>query len=95
VDYQWTTDLRFRLHQALSDRVGLVAAATGGFIGVDRLRFDRGRQCGAAIEGGLRLVGERAAMDVFVGYERRVDGFPTEPFRVRMFTVGFRLMSRD
>ena len=94
VDYQWTTDLRFRVHHALTDRVGLIASAEGGFIGVDRVRFDRGRQCGAALEGGLRLIGEAASLDVFAGYERRVDGFPTERSRVRMFTVGFRLTSK-
>jgi hypothetical protein len=94
VDYTWTTDVRFGVHHALTDRVGLIASAEGGFVGVDRLRFDRGRQCGAAMEGGVRLIGERASLDVFAGYERRVDGFPTERLRVRMFTVGFRLRPR-
>jgi hypothetical protein len=94
VDYTWMMDLRLRLAHQATNRAIFFVGGTGGFIGVDRVLFDRERQCGMAFDAGLRLLGEVAAAEIFVGYERRVDAFPTERFRLRMFTIGFRLTSK-
>jgi hypothetical protein len=94
VDYRWTTDLRLRAERRVHERASVFVGGTGGFIGVDARRVGRGRQCGAAIEGGVRLTGTAAGVEIFAGYERRVDAFPTERTRVRMFSIGFRLTSR-
>jgi hypothetical protein len=37
--------------------------------------------------------GRAAAVEFFAGYERRIDAYPTDRFRVRMFTFGFRIVS--
>ncbi len=96
VDYAWTSDAAVSVRHALPAhrRVSLLAGATGAVVGVRRAQYGRPRVCGGRIEGGLRIDGARAAVEIFVGYERRLDAFPTDRFRVRMWTIGFRLASR-
>jgi hypothetical protein len=94
VDYTWTSDLRVSIRRPVTPRVAVFATGTGGLIGVDRDKLWRPRLCGSRLEGGVRVSGQAAALEVFAGYERRIDAFPTDRFRVRAFTVGFRLVSR-
>ena len=91
VDYVWTSDLRVAIERPAGTSAKVFASATGSLIGVDRTRLDRKRQCGAAVEGGVRLKGKAAAMELFLGYERRIDAFPGDRFRVRMVQFGFRV----
>ena len=39
-------------------------------------------------------MGKTASLEIFAAYERRIDGFPTDRFRVRFTEVGFRITSR-
>ncbi len=96
VDYAWLSDARVSVRHAVrpNRRVELLADASGGVIGMQRARYGRPRVCGGRVEGGIRVNGAAAALEVFVGYERRMDAFPTDRFRVRMWTVGFRLVDR-
>jgi hypothetical protein len=95
VDYAWTSDARVSVRHALRPdrRVELLADVSGGVIGVHRALYGRPRICGGRIEGGVRVNGAAAALEIFAGYERRMDAFPTDRFRVRMWTVGFRLVN--
>lgn len=95
VDYTWTSDVRLRLHRPVSDRVALVASGAGRLVGVDAARYGREGQCGAKIEAGVRLRGRAAALELVAGYERRIDGYPTERTRMRAFTFCFRITSRQ
>jgi hypothetical protein len=92
VDYTWTADLHLSVRRPVSGRVGMFASGAGRLVGVDRSKVGRDRQCGARLETGVRIKGGAAALELFAGYERRIDGFPTERVRVRMFAVGFRLV---
>ena len=93
VDYTWIINARVRLHRPLSHRTAIIGTAYGEVFGVNHLVRDR-RVCGGFIEGGLRVNGRKAAVEFFAGYERRVDAYPTDRYRVRMFNVGFRVVSR-
>ena len=94
VDYVWMTRGKVTLRHPIARDLELMTTGTGAIIGVNAAIADRDRLCGGRIEGGLRLNGRAAAIEVFAGYERRIDGFPTDRFRVRWFTAGFRLVSR-
>jgi hypothetical protein len=94
VDYRWrfeaggtlTRDLRGRL-QAMAD-----AELTG--IGVAGRVHDRGGQLGGRIEGGIRIEGEQAALELFVAVERRIDADPID-LQPRAWTLaGFRVVPR-
>lgn len=93
VDYTWTSDLFLTLRRRLSNRLGFFASGHGRLVGVDPSKQGRERQCGARIETGVRVKGGATALELFAGYERRIDGFPTERTRVRMFAFGFRFTS--
>ena len=93
VDYTWTSDLYLTLRRRLANRVGFFASGRGRLIGVDESKQGRDRQCGARLETGIRVKGGATALELFAGYERRIDGFPTERTRVRMFAFGFRFTS--
>lgn len=93
VDYRWETDADVRARWALSPRVG--ALATGGIrvLGVDGTR-GRGTQNGFRGEGGVRLEGRGAAMDLFAAVERRIDPYQLEFSTATWILTGFRLSSR-
>jgi hypothetical protein len=70
-----------------------MAHSTVGFLGTDGSQ-DRGTQVGLREEGGVRLVGKAAAIELFVAVERRVDPYPLEFGVSTWVTTGFRLVSR-
>jgi len=92
VDYTWTSDLSLRWRRTLTDRLGWYAAGSGHLVGVDEEKLGRERQCGGRIEAGLHLSGSAAGLELFAGYERRIDGYPLDRTRIRAFTLGFRLL---
>lgn len=94
VDYTWTSRLRMAYERPLDGRATVFASAAGSVIGTDDPSRPKGSICGARIEGGIRLAGHAAAIDLFASYERRIDAFPTERSRGRWFSVGFRIASR-
>jgi len=93
VDYTWLSNAQVDVHRPLNRRFSLIASAYGDVYGVDQTARER-RVCGGRIEGGVRIHGRAAAVEVFAGYERRVDAYPTDRYRVRMFMVGFRVRGR-
>jgi len=54
----------------------------------------RKAQHGGRVEGGLRLLGTHGAVDLYLGYERRVDAYPLDVVPQTWFVAGFRLLSR-
>lgn len=94
VDYTWTSQLTLRIDRTLGPVAHLFATGSGGWVGVDRTALGRDRQNGRRIEGGLRLLGQRAAFDLFAAHERRVDGYPTSREASSWLEFGFRLGTR-
>lgn len=94
VDYVWLARGRASVRHPIDDRLEWIASAAGTVVGVNRAISDRERVCGGRIEGGVRVNGDKAVIEVFGGYERRIDAFPTDRFRVRYFTMGFRILDR-
>ena len=96
VDYAWTSEARVSVQHTPASwhRTSLLAEVSGTVIGTKREVYGRPRICGGRIEGGVRVNGDRAAVEAFLGYERRPDAYPTDRFRVRMWTFGLRLVSR-
>ena len=94
VDYHWIGDARVAWRHPMTSRIDAISIGTGILIGVNEQIAGRPNVCGGRIEGGVRINGARAALELFAGYERRVDAFPADRFRVRMFTAGFRLVGR-
>ena len=93
VDYEWEIDTHARADYAFRDSVGLLAAGGLRWLGTDGTQ-NRGTQVGARGEGGIRLNGKRAAVELFVSVERRVDPYPLEFGTSTWATAGFRLLSR-
>jgi hypothetical protein len=94
VDYTWTSQLTIRLDRSLRSNAHAFASGRGGFVGIDHALPNRDPQTGARAEGGMHFVGERAGVDLFAAYERRVDGYPTSREPSSWLELGFRLLAR-
>lgn len=92
VDYDWEFDGGLRGRYPLTSRVALVGAGAVRRIAVDGSR-DRDDQTGARIEGGIRVTGRGAAVELFVAAERRIDPYPLESSVERWVSAGFRVTS--
>ena len=84
-------DLRY----AFGPHAALIAHGDAYWLLVDQGVSARDHQQGGRIEGGVRLSGSRGAVDLFVGYERRVDADPFEFLSHSWLLFGFRLLSAD
>ena len=93
VDYTWIADGRLLVRHQLSPRVGVYSRATGVLYGVSQL-VERGTQTGARVEAGFRLTGRGGVMELFLGYENRVDAYPLDREPQRWGLAGLRLVSR-
>jgi hypothetical protein len=93
VDYRWEldagVDARVRLVSGVSGITSLAVRA----LGVDGSQ-NRGTQGGYRAEGGIRLEGRGAAVELFLAAERRIDPYPLEFSKATWASVGFRLLSR-
>jgi hypothetical protein len=91
VDYTWELDAEVRADRSLGPGLGVLGAAGLAVKGVDGSR-DRGAQAGYRVEGGVRLEGRGAAVELFVVGERRVDPWPLEAGTGSWLAAGFRLL---
>jgi hypothetical protein len=94
IDYSWTADLSVMVRRTLSPRVGLFAYGYGEFYGVDGSISDRGTQKGGRIEAGVRFNGSGGAIELFAGFENRIDADPTDLMSQRWGLAGFRLVGK-
>ena len=93
VDYSWVHDLRVAVRRPLGARTEVFAGGHGQLIRIGDQQARSHGPCGARLEAGLRLQGKAGAVELFGAYERRIDAFPTDRTRVRMFAFGFRIFS--
>jgi len=94
VDYTWLADVNLLGRIPLSNRVDLFAHAAGHLFGVDGTVPGRARQAGGLIEAGARIHGRGGAMELFTGFEKRLDAYPLDRRPQHWFLAGFRLLSR-
>jgi hypothetical protein len=96
VDYEWISHARATLRHPLAPHknVSLLLEGAGVLIWTDPSRYGRARACGARVEGGVRFDGSRAALEIITAYERRIDGYPFDLSKVRMWSLGVRVRTR-
>jgi hypothetical protein len=93
VDYTWMGELDVLVRHAISPRIGIFASGRTQVIAVDD-SVGRGTQTGARVEGGVRLGGRGGVMELYLGYENRVDAYPLDRVPQHWGLAGLRLLSR-
>ena len=93
VDYTWLGEVNLLVRHPISPRVGVFGHAGGKFFGVSDLAA-RGTQTGGRVEGGVRLSGRGGVMELYLGYENRVDAYPFDRVPQHWGLAGLRLVSR-
>jgi hypothetical protein len=94
VDYTWLGEANLLARHAISPRVGLVGRGRLQLFGVNEAVAGRGTQTGVLAEGGVRLGGRGGAMELYVGYEHRVDAYPLIREPQHWGIAGLRLLGR-
>ncbi|HKB14187.1 MAG TPA: hypothetical protein VKD69_26160 [Vicinamibacterales bacterium] len=94
VDYTWLGELNVLVRHAISPRVGVFGYGQLRLFGIDTTVVDRGTQTGAKVEAGVRLGGRGGAMELYLGYENRVDAYPLDRVAQHWGLAGLRLVSR-
>ena len=94
VDYTWLGELNLLVRRPLGDHVGVFGHGNGLLYAVDEAVAHRGTQAGGLIEAGVRLNGRAGAIELFAGYEKRVDADPIDRLPQHWGLAGFRLLSR-
>jgi hypothetical protein len=94
VDYTWLGEAQVMVRHPINERVGLFAHGSGQGFAVNETVAGRGAQGGALVEGGVRVTGRAGVLEIFAGYEKRVDADPLDRLSRRWGLAGFRLLSR-
>jgi hypothetical protein len=94
VDYTWTSRLDIKVTRPVRPAAALFVHGTEEVFGVDPTKAGRSTQNGGLIEAGVRLIGKAAAVELFAGYERRVDAYPLDRTALTWLMAGFRLTSK-
>lgn len=94
VDYTWLGEANLQVRHQINGHAGMFARGTGRVFTVDKIVAGRGRQAGARLEAGIRLKGRGGVMEIFGGFEKRVDADPLDRLQQRWGIAGLRLLSR-
>lgn len=94
VDYTWLGEMELLVRRPINERIGVFAHGSGQAFAVKEAAAGRGAQAGALVEAGLRVTGRAAALEIFAGYEKRVDPDPLDRQSQRWGLAGFRVLSR-
>lgn len=93
VDYSWEANAGIDVRTTVRRHVSVIGGGNLRLVGVDDSR-DRGTQTGVRAEGGIRLEGERGAIELFVAAGRRIDAYPLDVSALSWASAGFRFVSR-
>jgi hypothetical protein len=93
VDYTWRGRVNLVARRGISPRLALFGRAFGEIYGVDPQIAGREGQYGGRLEGGVRLWGQAAALELFAGYERVVDADPLDRQPRQWAFAGFRVVN--
>jgi hypothetical protein len=94
VDYTWLGEAQLLVRHPINEKVAAFAHGVGQAFATDELVANRGAQAGGLIEAGVRVTGRSGALEIFAGYEKRVDADPLDRLSQRWGLLGFRLLSR-
>ena len=94
VDYRWLADGHLQIRHPINPIVGVFARGDLHLFGVDEAMYNRGTQYGLLGEAGVRINGRGAALEIFGGYERRVDAYPTSLDTEHWALAGIRVVNR-
>lgn len=92
VDYEAEYGAEARVRYVFSVRRAVFAAATLHTFTTDSVVLARGWQTGGRLEGGVRLSGGAASVELLAAVERRVDSDPMRPGGRTWGYFGFRLL---
>ena len=93
VDYNWQTGGDIRVAVPLRPALSFITSGRLQLLGVDGSQ-QRGTQTGSRAETGVRIAGEKGAIELVVAAERRVDPYPLEFSTLNLVSAGFRFVSR-
>ena len=92
MDYAWTGDLRTRIAHPLGPSLQLFGDGSVEWFGIDETRSTRDTQWSGRMEVGVRIEGRAGDVEVFVGYARRADAYPTQSAARRWPLAGVRIV---
>jgi hypothetical protein len=95
VDYSSELGGGLRAVYRLSPRASSFVASDATWVGTDRSVAERDGQFGAGLEAGVRLTGNRGAVELFLAFERRIDADPLMRGPRTFTLLGFRLLGSD
>ena len=93
VDYNWEMHAGARVHHHVYGTFGLIGSATLRQVGTNGLG-NRGTQTGGRGEGGFRISGKAATIELYLAVEKVIDPYPTEFGTEKYASVGMRLLTR-
>jgi hypothetical protein len=93
VDYTWLGELNVLARRPVNAHVGVFGHGSGQLFAVNDAVLHRATQGGALLEAGIRVNGRGGVVEIFAGYEKRVDADPLDRQPQRWALVGFRLLS--
>ncbi|HMF98401.1 MAG TPA: hypothetical protein VKE96_29075 [Vicinamibacterales bacterium] len=94
VDYTWLGELNVFVRHAVTPRIGVFGRGRLQLFGVNEAVAGRGTQTGARIEGGARLGARGGVVELYLGYEHRVDAYPVDREPQHWALAGVRLAGR-
>ena len=94
VDYTWLGEANVLVRRAIKPRFGIFGHASGKFFGVSGDPIKRSTQTGGRVEGGIRVSGRGGVLELYIGYENRVDAYPLDRVPQQWGLAGLRLLSR-
>ncbi len=94
VDYAWRLTGEGKAARPITSRVGVFAAGAFEMLGVDPALAGRDTQRGGRLEAGVRLNGAAGSVELFAGFEQRIDAFQLDRVPLRWAMAGFRMMNK-
>jgi hypothetical protein len=94
VDYNWIGELNLSVRRPVNEHLSVFAQGSAKLFTVDGTVPNRGTQTGGVAEAGIRLKGTGGVLELFAGFEKRVDAYELERASRRWMLAGFRLLSR-
>ncbi len=92
VDYLWTGSVDVTIRRDVRPGIGVFGKGMGRIVGVNEM-FDRDRQWGGRVEGGVRFFGQGGGVELMVGAERVIDADPFERLPMQWLYAGFRIVT--
>ena len=93
VDYNVEMHAGVRVHQRVYGTFGLIGSAMLREIKTNGVG-NRGTQTGGRADGGFRISGKAATVELYLAIEKVIDPYPTEFGTMRYASVGMRLLTR-